>query len=90
MGPTICTGPGVLSTKVESLQGAAPHLHTQTSYAGTRDNTRRWVYMPATIVVAHGLVRPKQWCGWRFFAMGLRVKGVHMKLKIVSLAISVG
>ena len=69
MGPAICTGPGVLSMKVEYLQGAPPHLDTQTSFAGTRDNTR-----PATIVVAHGLVRPMPVCGRRFSAVGQRVK----------------
>ena len=34
------------------------HLHTQTSYTGTRDNTLRRAYMPATIVVARGLLSP--------------------------------
>jgi len=29
--------------------------------------------MPATIVVAHGLVGPMQWCGLRFSAVGQRV-----------------
>jgi len=40
--------------KVECLQGA----HTQTSYAGTRENTWQRAYMPGTIVVARGLVHP--------------------------------
>ena len=30
--------------------------------------------MPATIIVAHGLVHPLPWCGPRFPAMGQRVK----------------
>ena len=42
MGPTTCTSPCAVSMKVECLQGAPPHLHTQTSYAGTRALIRRW------------------------------------------------
>ena len=59
--------------KVEYLQGAPPHLYTQTSYAGTRDNTRQRAYMFATIIVARGLVRPMLVCGRHFSAMGQRV-----------------
>ena len=38
------------------------------------DNTRRQVYMPATIVVARGLLSPMPVYGWRFSTMGERVK----------------
>ena len=30
--------------------------------------------MPATIVIARGLVHPLPWCGWHFTAMGQEVK----------------
>jgi hypothetical protein len=36
MGPAICIGLGAVSMKVECLQGAPMHSHTQTTYAGTR------------------------------------------------------
>ena len=45
----------------------------QTSYSGTRDNTRRRAYMPVTIVVTCGLVSPMQGCGRQFSAVGERV-----------------
>ena len=54
VGPAVCHGPGAISMKEEWVQRAPPHSHTQTSYAGTRDNTR-----PATIVVARGFLSPK-------------------------------
>jgi len=60
---------------VEYLQGAPPHLHTPTSYAGGRDNTRQRAYIPATILVARGHVSPMSWCGGYFSAVGERVKG---------------
>ena len=83
MVPATCIGPGVVSMKVEWLQGAPSHLHTQTSYAGTTDNTRRRVYMPATIIVARGLVRPMLWCGWCFSGVRERVKeGARRGIKI--------
>ena len=74
MGPAVCHGPGAISMKVEWVQGAPPHIHTQTSYAGTRDNTRWRAYMPATMVVARGLQSPMRVYGRRFSAMGERVK----------------
>ena len=74
MGLAIYTGTGVLSMKVEYLQGAPPHLHTQTSYPGTWDNTQQRVYMPATNLVARGLLSSMPVCGWHFSAMGERVK----------------
>ena len=63
--------------KVEYVQGAPPHLHTQTSYAGTRDNARRRAYMPATMVIARGLLSPVPVCGRRFSALGERVKEIR-------------
>ena len=60
--------------KVEWVQGAPPHLHKQTSYAGTRDNTQKGAYMPAAIIDARGLVSPMPVYGRRFSAMGERVK----------------
>ena len=74
MGPAICTGPGAISMKVEWVQGVPPHLCTQTSYAGARDNTQWWAYMPTTIVNARGLLSPMPVCGRPFSAMGERVK----------------
>jgi len=35
--------------------------------------------MPATIIVAGGLVHPPPWCGQRFSAMEQRVKGTTLK-----------
>jgi len=58
MGPAVCLGPGAISIKVEWVQGAPPHLLTETSYAGTRDNTWQRAYMPATIFIARGLLSP--------------------------------
>ena len=75
MGPTVCLGLGAISMKVEWVQGEPLHSHT---YAGTRDNTRQRAYMPATIVVARGLLSPMQWCGWRFSAAGQRVLNVYI------------
>ena len=66
--------------KVEWVQGAPPHLHTQTSYAGTRDNTWQRAYMPTTIIAAHGLISPMPVYGRRFSAMGERVKSRKAKL----------
>ena len=74
MGPAVCYGPGAISMKEDWVQGAPLHSHTQISYAGTRDNSLRWSYMAATIVVACGLLSPMQWCGRRFSAAGERVK----------------
>ena len=74
MGPAVCYGLGTISMKEDWVQGAPLHSHTQISYAGTRDNSRRRAYMPATIVVARGLLSPMQWCGRRFSAEGQRVK----------------
>ena len=51
LGPDKCTGPGAVSVKVECLQGAPPHLYTQTSYAGTRALIRR----QGRIVLYNGL-----------------------------------
>ena len=74
MGPAVCLGPGVISMKEDYVQGAPLHLHTQNSYAGTRDNLRRRSYMPSTIVVAHGLLSPMPVYGRRFSAEDQRVK----------------
>ena len=74
MGPAVCQGPGAISMKLEWVQGAPPHLHTQTSYAGTRDDTRWRAYMPATIIVARGLLSPMPVNGRRISDMGERVK----------------
>ena len=74
---------GSVSMKVECLQGAPPHLQTQTSYAGTRDNTQRRAYMPATIAVARSLVRHMQWCGQCVSALGRRVKGLINALTLL-------
>ena len=73
MGPATHTGLGTISMKVEWVQGAPLHLHTKNSYTGTRDNTRRWAYMPATIVAARGLLSPMPVHGQRFSAVGERV-----------------
>ena len=73
MGPATHTGLGAISMKVEWVQGAPPYLHTQTSYAGIRDNTRQWAYMPATIIVARGLLSPMPVYGRHFSALGERV-----------------
>ena len=70
VGPTVCLVPGAISMKEDLVQGAPLHSHTQISYAGTRDHSRRLAYMPATFVVAHGLLSPMQWCGRRFSAAG--------------------
>jgi len=56
--PPLCHCPGAISMKEDWVQGAPPHSHTQSSYAGTRDNTRRRVYMPTTIVLDRGLLSP--------------------------------
>ena len=37
-------------------------------------------YMPATIVVARGLLPPMQWCGRHFSALGQRVKALTIFL----------
>ena len=74
MDPAAHTGSGAISMQVEWVQGAPPHSHTQTLYTGTNDNTRRWVYMPATIVVARGLLSSMPVYGRRFSAVGERVK----------------
>ena len=77
MGPAVCYGPGAISMKEDWVRGAPLHSHTQISYAGTRDNSRQWGYMPATIGVARGLLSPIQWCGQRFSAEGKRVNLTH-------------
>ena len=76
VGPTVCYDPGAISMKVEWVQGAPLHLHAQTSYAGTvtRDNTRWRAYMPATIIVACGLLSPMPVYERRFSAVGERAK----------------
>ena len=74
MGPVVCYGLVAISMKEDWVQGAPPHSHTQTSYAGTRAFMWQREYMPATIDVAHGLLSPMQWCGRRFSASGERVK----------------
>jgi len=39
MGPAVCHGPGAISMKEDWVQGyKGTRVHTQTSYAGTRDN----------------------------------------------------
>jgi len=58
VGPATHTGLGAISLKEDLVQGAPLHSHTETTYAGTRDNSRRRSYMPATIVVARGLLSP--------------------------------
>ena len=70
MGPAVCLGPGAISMKVEWVQGAPPHLHTETLYTGTRDNTQWWAYMPATIVNARGLLSPMPVFWAAFFCRG--------------------
>ena len=44
---------------------------------------RHRVYMPATIIVARGLLSPMQWCGQHFSAPGQRVKE-NVKIKKLS------
>ena len=68
------------------VQGAPPHLHTQTSYAGTRDNTWQRVYMPATIIVAHGQQSPMLVYGQRFSAVGERVKEKSLFFQKIKIA----
>ena len=86
MSPATHTGPGTISMKVEYVQGAPPYLHTQTSFAGTRDNTWRRAYMPATIVIARGLLSPMPVYGWRFSAVGERVNilTLHFRVRVMS------
>ena len=43
-GPRRMLRPSAISMKEDWVQGAPLHLHTQTSYAGTRDKPRRRVY----------------------------------------------
>ena len=70
MGPAICTGSGVFAMKLEYLQGAPPHLHTQTSYAGTRDN----MYTAEGVYACYNHhCCPMQLCGWHFSAVEERV-----------------
>ena len=75
MGPATCTGRGAVPMKVECVQGAPPHLHTQTSNAGTRALMRRRARIALynhlfaqSIVTRHRSVRGV------FPAMGQRVK----------------
>ena len=80
MGPATCSGLGAVSMKVECLQGAPPHLHTQTSYAGTRVLIRRRagialynrLFAWSIITRRHG-VRTQ-----RFPAVGQRVQGLNL------------
>ena len=60
--------------KEDWVQGAPPHSHTQTSYAGTRVFMRHRAYMPATIVVACDLLSLMPLFSVRFTAPGERVK----------------
>ena len=69
-GPRCMYGPDAISMKVEWVQGAPLHSHTQTSYAGTRGNTRQRAYMPATIVIARGLLCPMPVFLVAFFCSG--------------------
>ena len=41
VGPAKLAGLVAISMKVEWVQGAPLHSHTETTYAGTRDNSRR-------------------------------------------------
>jgi len=70
VGPAVCYGPGAISMKEDWVQGAPLHSHTQISYAGTRDNSWRRAYMPATIVVARGLLNPMQVSLAAFYCSG--------------------
>ena len=71
-GPATLTGPGTLSMKVKYLQEPLTH---KASYAGTREFTQRQACLPATMVIARGLVQPPLRCGRCFPAMGQGVKG---------------
>ena len=86
MGPATHTGLGAISMKVEWVQGAPLHSHTQTLYAGTRDITWRQAYMPTTIAVAHGLLSPMPVYGRRFSAMGERVNQAESNCMRLSLS----
>ena len=55
MGPDVCHGPVAISIKEDWVQGAPPHSHTQTLYAGTRAFMLHRARLPATIVIARGL-----------------------------------
>ena len=68
--PAVCYGPGAISMKEDWVQGVTLHSHTQISYAGTRDNSRRRSYMPSTIVVACGLLSPMPWFSAAFYPRG--------------------
>ena len=74
MGPAVGYSPTAISMKEDNVQGAPLQSHTQTSYAGTRAFMRHSAYMPATTIVACGLLSPMQWCGRHFSAVGQRVK----------------
>ena len=75
--------------KEDWVQGAPPHSHTQTSYAGTRAFMRHRARLPTTIVVACGLAVCHGF--WqRFTAAGERVKGtVYRKMKVGMEVISI-
>ena len=71
-----------LHMKEDWVQGA-PHLsHIQTSYAGTKGFMRHRARLPATIVIARGLLSPMPWFWRRFTAVGERVKQILSVLYI--------
>ena len=79
MGPAVCHGPGVISMKVDWVQAAPFHLHTQTSCAGTElgiipGGGRTCPLQSSLLVVARCLLSPMLVYGRRFSAMGERVK----------------
>ena len=67
--PGCCFYEGGMSSRGPSF-GRATHTNKLHRYTGTRDNTQWQVYMPATIVIACGLVHPLPWCGRCFPAVG--------------------
>ena len=66
--------PGAISMKEDWVQGALFHSHTQTSYVGTRAFMRHRAYMPATIVIACGLLSPMPLFLAAFYCCGEKVK----------------
>ena len=72
LGPAICTGPGAISMKVEWVQGAPPHSHTQlhTQVLGRLCGSGQG--LPSTIVFSLGLSLPTAvvWSG--FYSCGAK------------------
>ena len=70
VGSAVCHGPGAISMKEDWVQGAPSH--SQTSYAGTRAFMRHRARLPATVVVARGLLSPMPWFSAAFYCRGFK------------------